>query len=425
MRAVCSKRKSETSCTHDEQCEWKDGVCVRKLQDQLLRICRLRRGKEDLLRIMKDLGVPLPKIGAPTIQQLCSHIEIHLPALWEGKDIQTVKRKYNNIVLPPPKTPVIAAPISSTNVSYSTGDRVAVYQRVRNIMKKEVDDNYVCSLTTPLTKVRRIGTPSVYGKVFLVRYETMQGLEMAAKVMKNTINNANEVKLYNKFTEYVIKKRTPHMPLVFYDKTCHKCSDISGRGKCIAVLSELAQGDLRAWLEKGGITRHQLFSMIVQLIFALYAFERAGYTHHDLHWGNLLYHEQPEHEGSYIHYKGPDGEDVYVLHTGVLWTLWDFGLMQKSFDSSEVVQTDLFRILNFPAWAESHKYPNLPISTTWMKGMLRTCLTSTTVLEVLPAMPKQGMKRVFNDVFKMNPSQEWVSSQRIIPGGPFRITQTK
>jgi hypothetical protein len=404
MRVVCTRRKSETNCTKDDQCEWKNGVCVQTLKDQLLHICKHRRSKEDLLYIAKELGVSLPSKNQ-TIAKLCDHIELHLPKLWEGQKLSSVKRQYDRVVMQrPPTSLVIPAPISSTNPMY---DRVATYHNLQTSLKTEKDKDFICDLKAPLKKIRRIGTPSVYGQVFLVEYTPLQELQLAAKVMKNTTMNMHETKLYKQMNQLVIGHRTPHMPLVFQSQICDKT---------IALLTELAQGDLRAWLEKGGITSLQLMSMIAQVILALFSLESTGYTHHDLHWGNLLYHEQPEREGAYIYYR-VQGHDIYVRHAGVLWTLWDFGLMKKSTYPSQVVREDLFRILHFNNWMKDKHYPKLPISAEWLMTLKNACATSKTVLDVwrILVQTKTNPTSIVID-----PSLEWVSKSRILYSEPFK-----
>jgi hypothetical protein len=60
--------------------------------------------------------------------------------------------------------------------------------------------------------------------------------------------------------------------------------------------------------------------------------ERKGIVHNDLHFGNILYHEEgPErdNDGKWLWYRiGKD--DIYVKHRGFLWVLWDFGMMVEA-----------------------------------------------------------------------------------------------
>jgi hypothetical protein len=407
MRAVCANRKSRTTCTKDDHCEWKDGVCVKTLQNQVLQICKYRRGKEDILKIMQELRIPPPS-GAPSIGQLCSHIELYLPKLWEGKPIEAVKRDYEKVVARvPPRKSVALAPISSDLPISESNDRVKTHRLVQKALRKDIvsqKTQFVCSLTEPLHVLKRIGTSSVYGKVYMTRYDsTTPHSYLAAKLMKNIKMNRNEISMYEKLNNVVTRRQSPHMPLVFHSQEC-KAN--------LVVLTELAKGDLRAWLESGGVTLPQVLSMISQVVLALQALEFAGLTHQDLHWGNILYHEQPQNDWGYIHYS-VKGNDVYVRHCGLLWTLWDFGLMRPYRHPSEVVQQDLSRILHFGNWARDHTYPKLPISLRWLQGFICACQKANSVMDIWNLLSHASEKQGGDRIFVVNPDEEWLANARI------------
>jgi predicted unusual protein kinase regulating ubiquinone biosynthesis (AarF/ABC1/UbiB family) len=120
-------------------------------------------------------------------------------------------------------------------------------------------------------------------------------------------------------------------------------------------MNELAQGDLKMWLGKKH-TNASFLSLWAQIAIAGNGLEKEGFVHHDLHWGNLLYHNVPkDNVYKYLHYK-MDGHDVYVKIQKEHWVLWDFGKMQQAILPYETsLRIDVTRISHFAKWAKNKK----------------------------------------------------------------------
>ena len=113
---------------------------------------------------------------------------------------------------------------------------------------------------------------------------------------------------------------------------CPKCKfvDKQIRGKkekpCLLVVNELADGDLKTYLEKKIHIWHPelVTNCVFQICAGLYALEKFyDMTHNDLHYGNILVHEITP--GGFWHYK-IDGHNYYVPNLGYVFLLWDMGM---------------------------------------------------------------------------------------------------
>lgn len=238
-------------------------------------------------------------------------------------------------------------------------ERLKLADHMKTVLKQSNGTKY-CKLSGSLQKIQRIGTKSVYGQVFLVSESAHPQHLAAAKIMYDTKDNARELEWYKKFERVVRKGQSPHFPLVYHQRICGKCpfdkdapakpGDAS-KPRCIVAVSELAAGDLKAWMAKGPRSPAAFASLVAQIVMALYELELHGALHNDLHWGNLLYLETNGLKGKWITYKIGQWL-IEVRNEGFLWLLWDFGKMKSTRIGGQVIQHDLYRIMHFAEWAE-------------------------------------------------------------------------
>jgi len=172
----------------------------------------------------------------------------------------------------------------------------------------------------------------------------------AAKVMKATELTMREVKWNQIVTRNVLAGGFPHFPLISRTVQCTSCRDRMSSGfdltfekigdaGCIVMFSELADGDATAFFSSPK-EESVWISFVIQVLMACLVLERSGVIHNDLHFGNILYHNQIQNSGKWLSYE-IDGEHYYVYHTGQLWTLWDFGLTVKDGELDPRDQTRL------------------------------------------------------------------------------------
>jgi hypothetical protein len=91
-------------------------------------------------------------------------------------------------------------------------------------------------------------------------------------------------------------------------------------------LNELANGDLKVFLEKEYNNFKVVNNAIAQIYLAILSFHSIGYVHNDSHWGNFLYHKI--NPGGYIKYI-VNGKEIYLENLGYLWVIWDYSLAAK------------------------------------------------------------------------------------------------
>lgn len=288
--------------------------------------------------------------------------------------------------------------------------RLELAQHMQEVLKETAKkDNKLCRLEGSIKKIHRIGTKSVYGQVFLVEERKHPQHLAAAKVMYDTKGNRAEVRWYRHFERMVTGQKTPHFPILYFHRLCRNTCALEAEPKdttskdpkhCMVVVSELAKGDLRTWIENGSHPVRDYYSMLAQLFMGLWILMEENVSHNDLHWGNLLYHETPHLKGKWMTYRVGDYE-IKIRNTGAIWVLWDFGKMRMSPRAWDVMEIDAYRILHFPKWATSEKW-KVPKSVARLCEVLREAIKESDSLAsvislVLPKIPKDvwaGIEKV-------------------------------
>ncbi len=194
---------------------------------------------------------------------------------------------------------------------------------------------------------KRFGSPSIFGEAWL-GYTFKNKYNVAIKKMPLGEDDQYESYTYeqlmsgdscwSEMTAYmlctilVMSNVCPNLPVLYKYFWCPSCKFVNKaiKGKatrpCLLVVNELANGDLKMYLEKKPEiwTPGLVDSCVFQIAAGLYALEKYyGMTHNDLHYGNILVHEIPA--GGYWHYK-IHGKHYYVPNLGYLFLLWDFGM---------------------------------------------------------------------------------------------------
>lgn len=166
-------------------------------------------------------------------------------------------------------------------------------------------------------------------------------LGIGSKIMVDDERARREIAYYRMFTDNLLRRNgLPHFPLASRCERCDVCSITQTYGSvtikkpiernCFIIFSELADGDLESIIMK--MSSEQVLGMILQVWMACASLERKGLVHNDLHLSNILRHSEKaerDNNGRWLWYR--DGkDDIYVKHTGLLWVLWDFGMMLEN-----------------------------------------------------------------------------------------------
>lgn len=193
---------------------------------------------------------------------------------------------------------------------------------------------------------KRFGSPSAFGEAW-IGFTFKNGYKVAVKKMplgrwdqgvsftrKQLLSGDSvwaEMAAYMLCSILVMAKICPNLPILYKYFWCPKCHFENRYIKpkvqpCLLVVNELADGDLKFYLEKRTQiwTNDLITNCLFQIAAGLYSLEKFyNLSHNDLHFGNVLVHEIIP--GGYWHYR-IDGDDYYVPNLGYLFVLWDFGM---------------------------------------------------------------------------------------------------
>lgn len=222
-------------------------------------------------------------------------------------------------------------------------------KKIANIKVAEcIKDN---KLSPDITIIKRIGTPSIQGEVFLAKKSDSYEI-----VIKKTPLIEYFFKNYKKFSTKIIsesifltellfltccktllnKKTTPFLPFMYNFAICKddcgftnkKITDqyyeneIQG---CGYLIVEKAEGDLANFLDDKSYTYPQLLIIFYQIFSGLVMLKKyVNLQHGDLHQGNVLYKNIPETKG-FIKIKTHLDKIHYIPNIGVKFFPWDYG----------------------------------------------------------------------------------------------------
>jgi hypothetical protein len=228
---------------------------------------------------------------------------------------------------------------------FSIIKRIVNLDYVQKLLTKKNGQEF-CNLV-PLELKSRIGTPSVYGEVHLGKigdlFVAVKKVQLQKKDTKGNISLQrhqflqhesawSEIAIFIISTIFLLTSMTQNVPLMYRYYYCQECvfenKEISKKkSRCEIVVNELAEGDLKMYLEKKYkiFTPELVSNMLFQVMSALYLFEKTlDLNHNDLHWGNILVHETIP--GGYWEYI-IDDTSYYVPNLGYVFVLYDFGMV--------------------------------------------------------------------------------------------------
>jgi hypothetical protein len=418
-KSICSKKTDHVSCEADSQCMWNsiNEKCIvnnrGSLFNEYIRVVRSHSGRETIEIIAKKLRV---SYEGRSIEQICNDIQQLIHVAMHGNTIATIAKKldlstkklkegdiyyaiyrhiFDKLEESNQKDKTHSTPgyinfkrdkvIYKNEYNYT--DRINYANRVNNILQKQPKGSF-CEFKKGFEKIKRIGSKSIFGEAFIAyNSESKDPLYTALKLMPKNDSNTYEVEMYKVFQSYVTNKLSPHFPMIYTSHICNTCQYDNKRhfrGKCISLLNELAEGDLKTYLKQPH-TSYDLIIIYGQLIMACLAMEHAGYVHHDLHWGNFLYHTVPEYKGKYMHYVYYDEyykkHTVYLKNNGTVFIAWDFGKMTEQHGMVDNVYYDIYRIFHINRWALDEGYPQFPLQANTICTQLKNATSTARSVE--------------------------------------------
>jgi hypothetical protein len=234
------------------------------------------------------------------------------------------------------------------NKSDSTKARIQFANIIRNYLSElkpclEQKDKKLWLYTKDKQPVvyfdKQIGSQSAYGVAYMnMGHGFAKLLRFSCKLMSSKIRGHKlEIELLEKMSKFVETGQSPNMPITYMSMKCTKkctineCPSNTKEGGYYVVINELANSDIQNWFRES-YSPEVYESVIMQLVFAIYAFHNMGYIHNDCHLGNFLIHEVTP--GGCWRYK-VDNTNVYVPNTGYLLVMWDPGLAKVKFATDD------------------------------------------------------------------------------------------
>ena len=231
------------------------------------------------------------------------------------------------------------------NIKYNLDSRIFYYNHILNKISdisnneclnvRHIEKTSIINYTIKdkITLVKRIGTSSKYGYIYITKIKNEIGkYPIAAKLMIQNNRNILESELNSKITELIINtKISKHFILTYKVIKCNilsnkKLPDIINNRTYIILLNELARGDLKHLCKKKDFLKNNelLYNVFAQIMLSILTFHNLGYIHRDCHWGNFLYHYNNNLTG-YYHYN-INGKNYYLKTSKYSMYIYDFGL---------------------------------------------------------------------------------------------------
>jgi len=215
-------------------------------------------------------------------------------------------------------------------IAKSIKDRINNYYILKELIKNNSDnilkiDKKKENITIgKINIIKQIGSKSKNGIVLLGEID---GFKLSLKITKFNPKNTNELDTLKETTKVVIDNKTQHLPLLYgynifqnmdnyyeFPNIFHKFL----KGKYIIYYNELADGDLKTFLNENYNNDELIINTLKQLLKTLVDFYKyIGKFHYDSHSGNFLYHK---------------------INNDYLFVLWDF---EKS---NELSKNNIYRV---------------------------------------------------------------------------------
>lgn len=265
-------------------------------------------------------------------------------------------------------------------------NRIKYYEKIRNLLeinennkmyclrlfKKNINGNPIFRVGNKIILKNQIGTENINGVIYLSNIRNNSKYEYASKLVLNNEKTKNELKIFSKVNEAVLKKRSPHFPILYADLECNKFSDMNSSENKILIspieqditlfpkiikmnknssfkliLTELADNDLSFFIKSDKITNELYLNTLTQIYLSImFFYKETKCFHNDAYIDNFLYHTIKK--GGYFHYE-IFNENYYLENLGYLWVIWNYESsieFNKSIEKNIRLIADFGRIIN-------------------------------------------------------------------------------
>lgn len=225
-------------------------------------------------------------------------------------------------------------------------DRFKNYKILNEIIREKIENaknkclvplnsnTYILNDTILL--IKKIGTESSYGSVFLSIIKKHSKIKFITKIQLYTNDAIKEINYLKIITKYAYLNKNIHLPIMYNSLTCNyfdknnkklpenllKKSNLINKYNSLFV--ELANGDLNSFLKTHSNINSKLINNIVaQCFIGILSLHNINIIHNDTHIGNFLYFNI--YKGGCFKYTYKDLV-FYIENIGYNWVIWDFGL---------------------------------------------------------------------------------------------------
>ena len=225
-------------------------------------------------------------------------------------------------------------------------DRFKNYKIINEIIKEKIENannkclvplgNNTYSLNNTIILLKKIGTESSYGSVYLSVIKRHSKIKFITKIQVFTYDAMKEIRYLKLLTKYAYLNKNIHLPIIYNTITCDyfnknnnklpenllkKSNNINSYN---SLFVELANGDLNNFLKTyKKINIDLIHNILAQCFIGILTLHNNNIIHNDTHIGNFLYFN--------IYKKGCfkyTYKDLifYIENIGFNWVIWDFGL---------------------------------------------------------------------------------------------------
>jgi serine/threonine protein kinase len=228
-------------------------------------------------------------------------------------------------------------------------DRFKNYKLLNEIIKEKIEnaknkclvpiDKDTYSLNNTIILLKRIGSDSSYGSIFLSVIKKHSKVKFITKIQLNTPYAIKEINYLLLLTKYAIIHKNIHLPIMYNSINCDSFNKKDNKlpdniidykyniNSYSSIFVELAVGDLSSLFKSNiNITYNLINNIIAQCLVGILTLHNLNIIHNDTHLGNFLYHKIVK-KGCFKYiYK-----DLifYIENIGYNWVIWDFGLSKS------------------------------------------------------------------------------------------------
>jgi serine/threonine protein kinase len=197
------------------------------------------------------------------------------------------------------------------------------------------------------------------GEIYKIKYKNKIYALKKQKILKQDIDSTNDLSkivkelTFLKWTAQLSKneRRFFAYPIeIFYSDNCkldkmnsvRLSDDLKKSQYCVEIIMKLKDGTLQDLMKKN-LSKSQRYSIMIQLVYAVYLMHKEGYLHYDMHTKNIVYKKTETDKKISIKF-----DDLKINTFGYQISIIDYGqITHKNFKHDETFNFDNERKYDF------------------------------------------------------------------------------